>query len=95
MLLNMEYTLGNQKENPETWSARDRSREASNDYYQKNGAVPMTGYNDGSMTMPSDVIGEQGQNDPGMMKPEGIKVENSMMNYLVDNNPAYQEAKNK
>lgn len=40
--------------NPNTWSARDRAREASNDYYQKGGAVPLNGYDSGEAMTHTD-----------------------------------------
>ncbi len=81
---------------PNSWEARNRSREASNDYYQKTPLVgPSNGYNMGSMAEPSDVIDQQGQDAPGLMKPVGIKVENSQNGVLTESNPAYQEPKQK
>ena len=53
----MDYKLGSQKENPNTWSARDRSREASNDYYEKTplmNGVPLTGYDRGEVATHTD-----------------------------------------
>ena len=73
-----------------TWSARDRAREASNDYYQKDRNIPLNGYNMGDMGE-VDFDGEQGTDMTGEMEPVGIKIEDSMDGYLANSNPAYKQ----
>lgn len=53
-------------ETPNTWTARDHAREASNDYYQKNSEIPLNGYAAGSdelMDSYEKVESSQGIND--------------------------------
>lgn len=50
---------GKSLENANSWSARDRSREASNDYYQKNSAVPLTGYTMGTVGTEQDYTDDE------------------------------------
>ena len=87
-------------ETPNAWSARDRSREASNDYYQKTPMVgPMNGYNDGDTREYNgkmSALSEQGESSvEGDCSMKGIKSEDSMAGYLEQNNPSYQEPKQK
>lgn len=86
-------------ENPNKWSARDQSRENSNDYYQKNSAVPLNGYNMGQVNEYTDkmsALSSQGESSvEGDCSMKGIKSEDSLNGYLTENNPAYQESKQK
>jgi len=86
-------------ETPNAWQARDKAREDSNDYYQKNGPVPMSGYDSGEVNEYNgkmSTLSEQGEsNVDGDCDMKGIKSEDSMNGYLAENNPAYKEAKNK
>lgn len=76
------------------WSERDKGREASNDYYQSTPMVgPTTGYTMGQQdvfTGHMSALESQGESSvEGDCSMKGIKQENSMEGYVVNNNPAY------